>query len=276
MDEDVAADVKAKGRPWLSTLLSVLVPGFGLVRAGRPLRGLAWFAAVHAIGIAATLLMIWRAVPTAVVVIAWVGSIAAYVTMWVDSWRPGRLRGALWILFIVAIPVSFTLGASRRLIAQAFRIPTGAMQPTLNAASASTAPDHFISDVLSYRFSPPRRGDLAVFRTDGIRGIPSPHVIYIKRVVGLPGERIAVREGNVFANERPLGPADGIPDSIEYFNGPLTSDSGVTVPEGSYFMLGDNSAHSYDSRYWGAVPRDNIFGRVARIYYPLSRAGVPR
>jgi signal peptidase I len=179
-------------------------------------------------------------------------------------------------VFIVALPLSLAFGASRRLIAQAFRIPTGAMQPTLSAGSDSTAPDHFVADLLSYRLGPPRRGDLAVFRTDGIVGIPSPHAIYIKRVVGLPGERIVVREGNVFADERQLGRADGLPDSIEYFNGPLTNDSGVTVPEGSYFMLGDNSRNSYDSRYWGAVPRENIVGRVARIYYPFSRIGVPR
>ena len=276
MDEGAAASVKPPRRPWLSTLLSVLVPGFGLVRAGRPLRGIAWFAALHGVGIATALLMIWRAVPTFVVAVVWLGWGAACVIMWVDSWRPGRLRGPLWIVFILATALSFTIGASRRLIAQAFRMPTGAMQPTLSAGSEATAPDHFVADVLSYRFSPPRRGDLVVFGTGGIVGIPRPEVIYVKRLVGLPGERIVIRDGNVFADERQLGPSDGIPESIEYFNGPLTNESGVTVPEGSYFMLGDNSAHSYDSRYWGAVPRQNIFGRVARIYYPLSRAGVPR
>jgi signal peptidase I len=53
-------------------------------------------------------------------------------------------------------------------------------------------------------------------------------------------------------------------------------DEEFRVPENSYFVLGDNSYNSYDSRYWGCIPARNIYGRVARIYFPLSRAGVPR
>ena len=150
------------------------------------------------------------------------------------------------------------------------------MQPTLRAASSSGAADHFIADRLAYRFALPQRGDLVVFRTGGIARIPQPEVVYIKRLVGLPGERVVIKEGRVFADGRQLGPSDGIPAEIDYFNHPSTEEPGFDVPEGSYFMLGDNSQQSYDSRYWGGVPQANIIGRVARIYYPFARASVPR
>lgn len=263
-------------RPWLGTLLSLLVPGLGLIRAQRIRRGSAWFVALHAFAFSVTLLFIWRAVPTAVVGCAWLGWGIAYLVMLVDSWRPGRLGRGSWLLVPVALAASVALVSSRRLIAHAFKVPTGAMQPTLNGVSGSAAADHIIADRLSYRFASPRRGDLVVFRTDGIYGIAPPAAFYIKRVVGLPGERIVIRDGRVFADGRELGPADGIPATIDYFNHIKTNEPGFAVPEGSYFALGDNSRYSYDSRYWGAVPHANIFGRVARIYYPFSRASVPK
>ncbi len=55
-----------------------------------------------------------------------------------------------------------------------------------------------------------------------------------------------------------------------------TPDDEFRVPDNSYFVLGDNSYNSYDSRYWGCVPAANVYGRVSRVYFPLSRAGVPR
>jgi signal peptidase I len=125
---------------------------------------------------------------------------------------------------------------------------------------------------LSYRFSAPRRGDLAVFATTGITGIPE-EAFFVKRVVGLPGEKIEIRDGHIFADGRQLKEEDGIPDAISY---EAVRGGRYVVSEGAYFMLGDNSRNSYDSRYWGSVPRANIFGRVSRIYYPFSRAGVPR
>jgi signal peptidase I len=103
-------------------------------------------------------------------------------------------------------------------------------------------------------------------------GIPEDASLFVKRVAGLPGEKIEIRDGHLFANGRQLSEQDGIP-AVPYVAHPAAS---YIVPEGAYFMLGDNSRNSFDSRYWGSVPRANIQGRVARIYFPFSRAGVPR
>jgi signal peptidase I len=158
------------------------------------------------------------------------------------------------------------------------KVPTAAMEPTLQGVSRGT-PDHVIVDRVSYRFSAPRRGDLAVFTTAGIAGIPE-RSIFVKRVVGLPGEKIEIRDGHVFANGRQLNERDGIPP-VSYTAPSVKTQSVISggsyvVPEDAYFMLGDNSRNSFDSRYWGFVPGANIYGRVSRIYYPFSRVGVPR
>ena len=103
----------------------------------------------------------------------------------------------------------------------------------------------------------------------------------MKRLVGLPGERIEIRDDRVFADGKVLEQGAGIPPVSYVFPGSgmpsVFSDGGsFSVPRDGFFVLGDNSTRSFDSRYWGAVPRENIYGRVARIYYPWSRIGVPR
>jgi signal peptidase I len=102
---------------------------------------------------------------------------------------------------------------------------------------------------------------------------------FVQRLVGLPGEKIEIRDGHVFADGQKLGEANGIPD-IKYVAGPdvrfLDEASVYQVPKDCYFMLGDNSKDSFDSRYWGYLPRTNVYARVARIYYPFCRVGVPK
>lgn len=138
-------------------------------------------------------------------------------------------------------------------------------------------------DRLSYRFSAPKRGDLIVFNTTQIPGIrhsdqSAGTEFYIKRLVGLPGERIRIADGKLYANGRLLGASDGIP-AFPYTD-PAGSTSAVkregkdfVVGPNEYFALGDNSENSYDSRYWGCVPASSIFGKITLIYYPFSRAG---
>jgi signal peptidase I len=250
--------------------LSLLVPGFGLIRAGRIARGICWFVALQIVGILVILLVIWRAVPTWAALLAIISGIAFQIVMLVDSYRPGRLTLGRVLIFAVVLSAIVFLPLPTQLIARAFTIPTASMEPTLQGTSKG-APDHVILDRLSYRLSAPHRGDLAIFSTKGIEGIPEDASLFVKRVVGLPGEKIEIRDGHVFANGRQLSEQDEIP-AVSYVPHPAAS---YIVPEGAYFMLGDNSPNSFDSRYWGSVPRANIQGRVARIYYPLSRAGVP-
>jgi signal peptidase I len=256
----------------LGVLLSLFVPGFGLLRAGRVGRGALWFFAILSIGVLMTLILIWRAVPAWAAFAAMIAALAVQIVMLIDSYRPGRLSVGLVFLFLLFLSAIIFLPVPAHLVAEASKIPTAAMEPTLGISSGT--PDQVIVDRLSYRFWAPQRGDLAVFTTTGIWGIAdgSDSQSFVKRVVGLPGEKIEIRDGHVFADGRQLNEQDGIPP-ISYFA--LRAQS-YDVPPGAYFMLGDNSRKSYDSRYWGSVPRSNIYGRVSRIYYPFSRAGVPR
>lgn len=254
------------------------MPGFGLVRAGQTTRGVLWFIALQVIGSAAALLLIWRSVSIWFAVGALGVGLVCAVIMLKDSFRPGRMTFRLFIFFFLAAGALLVLPSIPQLFVRGFKVPTAAMQPTLQGASTGV-PDQVFVDRISYRFSEPRRGDLVVFRTAGIDGIDAG-AFFVKRLVGLPGERIEIGDGRVLANGRALSERDGIP-ALNY-TAPrglpklnLDDSYSYAVASDGYFVLGDNSAHSYDSRYWGSVPRENIDGRVARIYYPFSRLGTP-
>ena len=112
-----------------------------------------------------------------------------------------------------------------------------------------------------YKFSSIGRGDIVVFQFPR-----DPRKSFIKRVVGLPGEAVEIRRGTVYINGEAL--------AEEY---PLEDDRGtfprLRLPSGHYFVLGDRRRSSNDSRTWGTVPRDNIYGKAVFAYWPLERFG---
>jgi len=114
-----------------------------------------------------------------------------------------------------------------------------------------------------YRFEPIQRGDIVVFRYP-----LDPSKSYIKRVIGLPGEWISIRDGRVLVDGTPL--ADNyVPASyLDHDNDPSTY-----VPPGHYYVLGDHRESSNDSRVWGTVDRRFIYGKAVFIYWPLDQAG---
>lgn len=120
----------------------------------------------------------------------------------------------------------------------------------------------------------PRRGDVAVFKTDGIALLPAGS-IWIKRVVGEPGDHVRIANGKIYINgkhvvlENATGEITYLPPHAKF----LTSSSELKVPEGCYFLLGDNSVNSLDSRFWGSVPRENILGLAWFCYWPWHRWG---
>ncbi|NLN29461.1 MAG: signal peptidase I [Firmicutes bacterium] len=142
-------------------------------------------------------------------------------------------------------------------VARAFTVDGPSMQPTLQSG------ERLLIDKVSYYFREPTYGDIIVFRYPA-----DPSQYYIKRVVGLPGDVIAIAQGMLFVNGQPI--------VEDYINGPTFGKFGpYTVPEGHYFVLGDNRNNSEDSRSprVGPIPRELIVGRAAVRYWPLPRTG---
>jgi len=153
-------------------------------------------------------------------------------------------------------------------------------------AGIITSGDRLFVEQLSYRFRDPKRGDIVVFKTEGIEGIQSG-AFYMKRIAGLPGERIRIEPPYLIVNDQKVMEPEifNIISSKSYgysgfllaHNGPkiksklTTTNDCVTLGENEYFVTDDNSPNSLDCRYFEPVPRDNIIGKVTRIYYPLAR-----
>jgi signal peptidase I len=159
----------------------------------------------------------------------------------------------------VALSLILALGI-RSFVAEARFIPSGSMLPTLQID------DRLIVDKISYRFKNPERGDIVVFSPTEALQKQKFTDAFIKRVIGLPGDKVEVKGGKVYVNDRALA-ENYIDEQPHYFYGP------VTVPSGSYLVLGDNRNNSYDSHYWGFVPRANIIGKAVVRFWPLNRMG---
>jgi signal peptidase I len=148
-------------------------------------------------------------------------------------------------------------------VARSYYIPSGSMLPTLQIN------DRLIVDKLSYRFSNPVRGDIVVFDPPAKLGFKDA---FIKRVIGLPGDRIEVKNGKVYVNDKVL--AEKYIEEAPSYNWSSTSltPDGI-VPEGHYLVLGDNRNNSYDGHYWGFIPKDRIVGKAVVRFWPIDRAG---
>jgi signal peptidase I len=151
------------------------------------------------------------------------------------------------------------------------------------ARGAVDTGDQVFVDKFSYNFIKPHRGDVFVFRTNHIPLIPEDPAtgapFYIKRLAGLPGDTLRIDPPNLFINGKlaqgfgfarvmsAKAPYAGYGLGRDYL---FKSDSTYVVPKHGYFALGDNSYNSYDGRYWGAVPEENLVGRGLLVYWPFN------
>ena len=205
---------------------------------------------------------------------------------------PPPLRGLadIALTLIVALAIAYVAQAY---VIKPYRVPTGSMIPTLEPG------DRVLADRLSLHVSEPERGDIVVFHPpacdqpyvgpDGVCTVPqldartgeTADTTFIKRVIGEPGDTIFTRGGRVWVD--PAGPdrafrmdepyVHGQPTNL-FPTGAPTSGGRIRVPQGHYFMMGDNRASSDDSRNWGPEPEGDILGIARARYWPLDRLGL--
>ncbi len=178
--------------------------------------------------------------------------------------------------WIESIVIAFCLAmVIRAFVVQAFKIPTGSMRMTLLEGDLILVNKFIYGAKIPFTklrlpaLNQPKRGDVVVFIYP-----EDKKKDFIKRLVGLPGESVEIKGGSIYINDKPA--QEPVFNRIYYYNRGDFGAEGhkLIVPKDSYFVLGDNSASSKDSRYWGFVPKDNLLGEALIIYWPLYRIRV--
>ncbi|MFZ0043382.1 MAG: signal peptidase I [Solirubrobacteraceae bacterium] len=196
------------------------------------------------------------------------------------------VRSAAELVVIVAIALFLALGIQAFLV-KPYEIPSASMLPTLHINQ------RILVDRIGSRFTSPHIGDILVFHPPASENCANPSQgendagqpeqeacdtpqtkessqTYIKRVVGLPGDHLTIRNGHVIRDGKPEADSFTIPcDGSGECNFPRT----FTVPRGDYYMMGDNRPDSLDSRFWGPVPKAWIIGKAFFTYWPPDRVG---
>ncbi len=202
--------------------------------------------------------------------------------------RKSALSSIVELIVIVATALGLAL-LIQAFVVKPYRIPSGSMLPTLHINQ------RVLVDRLGTHFGSPKVGDIIVFHPpknysecadpsegqpqtgqggakacDVAQSMPSTET-FIKRVVGLPGDRISIDNGHVIRNGVAEKDAYTIPcDGSSSCNFP----SQITIPHGDYYMMGDNRPDSEDSRFWGPVPKSWIIGKAFLTYWPPDRIGI--
>lgn len=156
---------------------------------------------------------------------------------------------------IETLILSIILFAAINAVSARIRVDGASMEPSLQSG------EFVIVNKLAYTFGDPAIGDVIVFHFPR-----DPDQEYIKRVIGLPGDRVEVREGIVYVNDQIL--------NEDYIAASPVYETVWDVPSDSLFVLGDNRNNSSDSHNWGPVPMDNVIGKATFIYWPPTEWGI--
>lgn len=159
-------------------------------------------------------------------------------------------------LILITCAAAFALLLNHKIIVNA-QVPTGSMESTVMPG------DRIIVNRLAYQFSDPERGDIIMFRFPD-----NEEEEWLKRIVGLPGETLEIRDGRVYVD----GSEEALDESFLTVE-PTGNFGPYVVPEGAYFVMGDNRENSWDSRYWENtfVKREAIIGKAVLRYFPSFR-----
>lgn len=296
--------VKKRRRWWLAGLLSFLVPGLGQVYNGQETKGLLFYVILSVWGGFIISMMHFLLKPPGRPFLFWIVflavifiSLALFLFIIFEAIRSAKKisgdyslksynRWYIYLLIILVIRLadySVETTVIKQNVFQTITIPTGSMMPTLLVG------DSFLCDLGYYNNHNPERGDLIIFNTVGVET-----KILLKRIIGIPGDTIQIVDGAVYVNREKLdleflkkvtleegGEAEEYRETIgnssyqilnlvnkaSYYGYSTSYYGPVTIPDGEYFVLGDNRDNSYDSRYLGMVRRDQIEGRPVFIYF---------
>jgi signal peptidase I len=130
--------------------------------------------------------------------------------------------------------------------------------------------EYIMTNIITMKFNKPKIGDVIVFKAP-----PDPEKDYIKRVIGAPGDTVAIKDGQVYVNQTLLDQNSYLKPDVRTYGGSfLKENEQVTVPPDSYFVMGDNRSGSSDSREWGFVPVKLIIGQSFFVYWPVNKMEV--
>lgn len=169
-----------------------------------------------------------------------------------------KILNFFWEVFTIVVVALLIVIPIRYYIFQPFFVMGQSMEPSFSQG------DYLIVDEISYRFRDPQRGEVVVFKNP-----QNPHQYFIKRIIGLPGETIKIKDGKIIISQDDFSQ---VLDELAYLSSSVKTPGNLnlTLKENEYFVLGDNRLASFDSRRWGPLPKENIIGRVILRVFPLT------
>lgn len=173
-----------------------------------------------------------------------------------DTWK-GLLKDLFTLAFLIVVVVI----PIRLFVISPFIVDGASMHPTFENL------DYLIVDEVIYTFKAPARGEVIVFRYP-----ENPSIFFIKRIIGLPGEKVSINHGKVT-----ITTVDGVNLTLAepyIVNEDATYTKSTTLGPDEYFVMGDNRPNSSDSRVWGVLPRKDIIGRVDLRLLPVTKSGI--
>lgn len=269
-------DNKKKRKPFVAFFLSFLTPGLGQLYNGQIKRAVFLYAMLFVISINplslklfATFhgLIIWLAVTISFLLFIMID--ARYHAIKLQEIKINTYNK--WYVYAVIILIqTFTIQPLIRSIHhfKAYKVPAGSMKPTLIIG------DHFMVDKTFYKKTAPKRKDVVVFRYP-----EDPGKDFVKRVVGLPGDVVAIRDKTVYVNGKRQNHGVAVHTDPQMIPGDISARDNygpTAVPDRSLFVLGDNRDQSLDSRFWGFVDISELKGKALYIYWSEDRDRIGR
>lgn len=268
-DAEFEALRKREKDPWFAVFLARFFPGLGHLYIGK------WLVAILLFFLTIAIAIMSAGVPWAFVLflgLLYLSAYHAYVASPTRRPKSQRLILGIFAILLLSRLVNVTIIelasragyptdiATALSIRQAYYLPSSTMNPTLQIG------DRVMVDKAIYRTASPQRGDIIVFEAPLDEEVEGA---FIKRIVGLPGETVEIQAGVVYIDGQPL--------EEDYTTIPIQDIqedySPVEVPPNAYYVLGDHRNNSYDSRFFGSVPQDNITGKAITIFWPINRSG---